>query len=192
MPASLDTVCIRSARTRCGDSRGNRVLGRPETYGVGRCKGCKRTAILSSSQARGLQDQTRCSLRLHGLLNLEKRRAACHREVEVNRRWAPDLYLGLRAITRRPDGTLAFVAQARSSNGPCTCGDLIKVISSARGQSATRSIASLRCNWLHAVFESHRKRRATPSPVSPPIAILLHRSVRARRQRCPSQNASGS
>jgi aminoglycoside phosphotransferase family enzyme/predicted kinase len=38
---------------------------------------------------------------------LEKRCAACAREVELNRRTAPDLYLGVRAITREPHG-LAF------------------------------------------------------------------------------------
>ena len=39
---------------------------------------------------------------------LAKRHAACLREVEVNRRFAPELYLGCVAISRTPDGTLAF------------------------------------------------------------------------------------
>ena len=39
---------------------------------------------------------------------LEKRRAACLREVEVNRRLAPEIYLGCVPITRRGDGTLAL------------------------------------------------------------------------------------
>ncbi len=39
---------------------------------------------------------------------LAKRRAACEREVEVNRRFAPELYLGCVAISRTPGGTLAF------------------------------------------------------------------------------------
>ncbi len=39
---------------------------------------------------------------------LAKRHAACMREVEVNRRFAPELYLGCVAISRTPDGTLAF------------------------------------------------------------------------------------
>lgn len=39
---------------------------------------------------------------------LEKRRAACAREMEVNRRLAPDLYLGCMPITRSVDGRLAF------------------------------------------------------------------------------------
>ena len=39
---------------------------------------------------------------------LDKRRFACRREVEVNRRWAPDLYLGCVPITRGGDGNLSF------------------------------------------------------------------------------------
>ena len=41
---------------------------------------------------------------------LAKRRAACEREVEVNRRFAPELYLGCVAISRTPAGTMAFGA----------------------------------------------------------------------------------
>ena len=53
---------------------------------------------------------------------LERRRAACAREVEVNRRLAPDIYLGCVAITRaRPAGASHSAATARSSNGRCTC-----------------------------------------------------------------------
>jgi len=38
----------------------------------------------------------------------ERRFAACEAEVALNRRTAPDLYLGARRITREPDGALAF------------------------------------------------------------------------------------
>jgi aminoglycoside phosphotransferase family enzyme/predicted kinase len=37
---------------------------------------------------------------------LEKRRAVCAREVEINRRFAPEIYLGCTPITRSPDGRL--------------------------------------------------------------------------------------
>jgi aminoglycoside phosphotransferase family enzyme/predicted kinase len=37
---------------------------------------------------------------------LEKRRAVCEREVEVNRRFAPEIYLGCAPITRARDGRL--------------------------------------------------------------------------------------
>ncbi len=39
---------------------------------------------------------------------LERRRAACAREVEVNRPTAPDLYLGTVPVTRETDGSLAL------------------------------------------------------------------------------------
>jgi aminoglycoside phosphotransferase family enzyme/adenylate kinase family enzyme len=39
---------------------------------------------------------------------LEKRRAACEAEVRLNRRTAPDIYLGCQPITRGTDGTLAL------------------------------------------------------------------------------------
>jgi uncharacterized protein len=38
----------------------------------------------------------------------EKRAAACHRELEINQRFAPELYLGLVAITREPNASLAL------------------------------------------------------------------------------------
>ncbi|HWK93969.1 MAG TPA: AAA family ATPase [Pseudolabrys sp.] len=39
---------------------------------------------------------------------LEKRKAACEAEIEVNRPYAPKVYRGVVAITREPDGTLAI------------------------------------------------------------------------------------
>jgi len=39
---------------------------------------------------------------------LEQRRAVVEREVEINRRFAPGIYLGMVAITREPDGGLAI------------------------------------------------------------------------------------
>ncbi len=39
---------------------------------------------------------------------LDRRRAACEAEVRLNRRTAPDFYLGCRPVARRADGTLAF------------------------------------------------------------------------------------
>ena len=39
---------------------------------------------------------------------LEKRHAACAREIEINQPQAPEIYLGLVAITRKADGGLAF------------------------------------------------------------------------------------
>lgn len=42
------------------------------------------------------------------LSTLEKRRAVCAREVEINRTWAPEIYVGCVPITREQDGHLAF------------------------------------------------------------------------------------
>jgi aminoglycoside phosphotransferase family enzyme/predicted kinase len=42
---------------------------------------------------------------------LEKRRDACHAEIDANRPFAPDLYRGVIAITREPDGTLALAGR---------------------------------------------------------------------------------
>ena len=39
---------------------------------------------------------------------LAKRKAACEAEIEVNRAYAPSIYRGVVAITRRPDGNLAI------------------------------------------------------------------------------------
>src|SRR5436190_8256000 len=39
---------------------------------------------------------------------LDKRKAACEAEIEVNRRYAPQIYRGVVAITRAPDGRLAI------------------------------------------------------------------------------------
>src|SRR3974390_616340 len=39
---------------------------------------------------------------------LEKRKAACETEIEVNRPFAPDIYRRVVAITRSPNGSLAF------------------------------------------------------------------------------------
>ncbi len=44
---------------------------------------------------------------------LEKRRHFCHEEVRLNRRLAPDLYLGVASITQKKDGTLRI-----GGNGP--------------------------------------------------------------------------
>lgn len=38
----------------------------------------------------------------------QRRLALCARELELNRRWAPDLYLALRRVTREADGRLAL------------------------------------------------------------------------------------
>jgi aminoglycoside phosphotransferase family enzyme/predicted kinase len=43
--------------------------------------------------------------------SLQQRHAACEREIELNRRTAPDLYLGCRAVCRNADGQLSLTGQ---------------------------------------------------------------------------------
>jgi aminoglycoside phosphotransferase family enzyme/predicted kinase len=45
---------------------------------------------------------------------MEHRRAACTAELAVNRRTAPQLYLEVRTIVRRPDGTLAWSGEGEA------------------------------------------------------------------------------
>ncbi len=45
---------------------------------------------------------------------LEKRHAACEAEVKLNRRTAPDIYLGCRSITRRVDGTIELEGEGEA------------------------------------------------------------------------------
>ena len=52
---------------------------------------------------------------------LELRRRACERELEVNRANAPQLYLGVVAITREADGRLAIGGAGPPSSGRCAC-----------------------------------------------------------------------
>ena len=42
---------------------------------------------------------------------IEKRKQACEAEVRINRRTAPDIYLGTRAVAKMPDGSLSLTDQ---------------------------------------------------------------------------------
>jgi len=84
-------------------------LGRPESYGVDRVRHFEthgNLVFLAGADAYKIKRAVRFGYM--DFSTLAKRRLACHREVEVNQRWAPDLYLGCVAIARRPDGTLAL------------------------------------------------------------------------------------
>lgn len=111
MPVSPTRSASRQVATGGADDQREAIafLGRPESYGVERVE-CLEThgnlVFLAGADAYKIKRAVR--FEYMDFSTLEKRRAACHREVEVNRRWAPDLYLGCVAITRRPDGTLAL------------------------------------------------------------------------------------
>lgn len=62
--------------------------------------------ILAGHQA--LKIKKRIRLPFLDFSTLSQRREALERELELNWEHAPEIYLGLAAISRRPDGTLAF------------------------------------------------------------------------------------
>jgi aminoglycoside phosphotransferase family enzyme/predicted kinase len=84
-------------------------LARPETYGVRHVQRLEthgNLVFLAGASAYKIKRAVRFGYM--DFSTLEKRRIACHRELEINRRWAPALYLGCVPITRRPDGSLAL------------------------------------------------------------------------------------
>jgi hypothetical protein len=99
------------------------------------------------------------------LSTLEKRRATCEREVEVNRIWAPEIYLGCIPITREPDGRLALGGTGepvewavRMRRFPQS--DLLGSIADREGisQGLARALAD-------AAFESHEKAPRVNDPL---------------------------
>jgi uncharacterized protein len=87
---------------------------------------------------------------------LDRRKAACAREVEVNRRLAPDIYLGCVAITRGAGGRLAFGGNGETVEWAVHMrrfdqSTLLRNIASAKGIDAdlARAVAD-------TVLESHR------------------------------------
>jgi uncharacterized protein len=139
-------------------------LGRPESYGVDRVQRLEthgNLVFLAGADAYKIKRAVRFGYM--DFSTLGKRRAACHREVEVNRRWASDLYFGCVPIRRRPQGTLAFdgvgeivewVVHMRRFDQ----GDLLST--RADRDQLDRQLAM---QLAYAVFESHNKaERAFP------------------------------
>ncbi|OZI60601.1 AAA family ATPase [Bordetella genomosp. 11] len=95
------------------------------------------------------------------------RLAACRRELELNRRTAPMLYLAVRRITRQPDGSLAF-------DGP---GELVDaVVEMARFDEET-------------LFD----RMATRGALTAPLMTRLAHAIAAFHQDAPvARHARGS
>ena len=94
---------------------------------------------------------------------LEKRRAACTREVEVNRRSAPEIYLGCVPIARRGDGALAlggsgeiveWAVHMRRFEQSALLSNI--AASGGIGAELAKTVADI-------VHESHRKAERTPS-----------------------------
>jgi uncharacterized protein len=88
---------------------------------------------------------------------LDKRRAVCAREIVINRRLAPDLYLGCVPITRRSDGGLEFggageVAEWAVHMRRFDQADLLKTLA-LKGEIGK----TLAIELADAVVDSHRK-----------------------------------
>ena len=99
-----------SDHSESGDqSRVIEFLASPETYGVRHVQRLEthgNFVFLAGQNAYKIKRAV--CFNYMDFSTLEKRRFACHREVEINQRWAPDLYLGCVPITRRPDGSLSL------------------------------------------------------------------------------------
>lgn len=111
MPVSSTQSASRPVATADADDQREVIafLGRPESYGVDRVERLEthgNLVFLAGPDAYKIKRAVR-----FGYMDFstqEKRCAACRREVEINRQWAPDLYLDCVAIRHRPDGTLGF------------------------------------------------------------------------------------
>jgi uncharacterized protein len=106
MPAEMPA----RAPAESGDQRQTiALLRRPETYGVPDVQ-CLEThanlVFLAGADAYKIKRAVR--FEYMDFSTLEKRRAACVREVKINRLWAPDLYFGCVPITREPEGMLSL------------------------------------------------------------------------------------
>lgn len=85
-------------------------LSRPETYGIveeiGRVDTHAAIVFLAGDRAYKLKRAVRYSYL--DFSTPEKRRTVCERELALNRRTAPDLYIGVESVNRGADGELTF------------------------------------------------------------------------------------
>lgn len=92
-----------------GQSQAIDFLALPETHGVKNVQRLEthgNLVFLAGDSAYKIKRAVRFGYM--DFSTIEKRRSACRREVEINRQWAPDLYLRCVPIVRRPDGALTF------------------------------------------------------------------------------------
>ncbi len=142
-------------------------LSRPATFGEG-CEAVERidTHISSIFLAgdRAYKLKRAVCLPFLDFTTLQQRQRACERELVVNRRTAPSLYLGLTAITRQGDGTLAFDGSGKIVDWLVVMvrfdQDLLFDRMAARGLLTRRSALDL----ADAVASFHRS--AEPRPAS--------------------------
>ncbi|MFM2043021.1 MAG: hypothetical protein RLY86_1597 [Pseudomonadota bacterium] len=80
-------------------AHGGRMVQRMETHG----------AVIFLAGDRAYKVKRAVKFPFLDFSTLDRRRRFCRAEVELNRRTAPDLYIGVGAVVARPDGTLALV-----------------------------------------------------------------------------------
>ena len=149
-------------------------LSRPESYGVEcvhRFETHGNLVFLAGADAYKIKRAVQFAYM--DFSTLAKRRAACHREVEVNRRWAPDLYLNCVAITRRSDGTLAFAGGGEIVEWAVHMRRFEQSDLLSRRAERNQLAPELAIELAYAVFASHQKaERATPASGSAPYRDL--------------------
>ncbi len=87
---------------------------------------------------------------------LDKRKAACAHEIEINRRLAPQIYLGCVAITRRQDGRLEFGGPGEPNEWAVRMRRFDQAALLSRLAQAGELPSDLTRDLADAVYESHR------------------------------------
>jgi len=86
-----------------------KLLGDPATYGGAAVRRCEtHAAVVFLAGERAIKVKRAVRYPFLDYSTLAKREAACRAELEVNRRFAPQLYRGVVPITRQADGALAL------------------------------------------------------------------------------------
>ena len=86
-----------------------KLLGDPATYGAAAVRRCDtHAAVVFRAGDRAIKVKRAVRYPFLDYSTLAKRKAACRAELDVNRRFAPQLYHRIVPITRQADGTLAL------------------------------------------------------------------------------------
>ena len=85
------------------------LLGDPATYGGGAVRRCEtHAAVVFLAGDRALKVKRAVRYPFLDYSTLDKRKAACQAELDVNRKFAPQLYRRIVPIVRQADGSLAL------------------------------------------------------------------------------------
>lgn len=85
------------------------LLGDPATYGGAAVRRCEtHAAVVFLAGGRAIKVKRAVRYPFLDYSTLEKRKAACRAELDVNRKFAPQLYRRIVPITRQADGSLAL------------------------------------------------------------------------------------